>query len=156
MHLLIGTRGNKESVELFIKELSSKYMPLSFTNKKNGKVVQVAQPIHVRPLQLWEIIFPKEQRDVVLTTLFPNKVTCSDYKPFRTLRKLFFKLMPFCHLKKIPKDWNTKNKFYVEHKDVGIMGICMKDDKTQGFKRSPEAMKSIGLDPKGDWEFEAL
>jgi len=149
---MIATRGNKESVELFIKELSSKYIPLPFTNKKTGKVVNVAHTIHVRPIQLWEIVFPKEQKDAILTTLFPDgQVT--EGGGIRKLINFFFKFLPF---KRIPKDWDTSNKFYVNRTAVEIMGICMKDDEIQPFKRSPEAMKSVGLDPKGDWEFEGL
>ena len=153
MHLLIGTRGNKESVELFIKELSSKYMPLPFRNKKTGKIVNVAQPIHVRPFQLWEIIFPKEQRDAVLTTLFPEKEVMPDNPKFQRLYKWILRFLP---LKKIPKEWDTKKKIYVNRNDVEIVGLGMIEDEIQGFKRSDEQMKSVGLDPKEEWEFEGL
>lgn len=153
MHLIIGTRGNKESVELFIKELGSQYVSLPFTNKKTRKIVNVAQPIHVRPFQLWEIIFPKEQRDAVLTTLFPEKTTIPDHPKFQRLYKWILRFLP---LKKIPKDWDTKSKLYVNRNDVEIVGLGIKDDETMDFKRPDNQMKSIGLDPKEEWEYEGL
>lgn len=155
MHLIIATRGNKESVELFIKELSSKYMPLPFINKKTGKATMVVNPIHIRPLQLWEIIFPKEQRDAILTTLFPDKRVMPANPKFRKIYKWILKLLPKT-IQKIPEDWDTKNKLYVNHNDVEIVGLGMKEDVMMNFKRGDEGMKSVGLDPKEKWEYEGL
>jgi len=154
MHIIIGTRGNKESVDLFIKEMSSKYMNLPFRNKKTGKIVNVAQAVHVRPFQMWEIIFPKEVRDIMLTTLFPDgKVQPNDPK-FRRVYNWILKFLPF---KKIPKKWDNSKHFYVVRNDVEIVGLGMKDDPTGEFKgRSDEQMKSIGLNPKTKWEYEML
>jgi len=151
---MIATRGNKESVELFIKELSSKYLQLPMTNKKNGKVVNTVNAIHVRPFQLWEIIFPKDDRDAVLTTLFPDGNPVENHGWKKNLMMWFLnKFLPFY---KIPKKWDTKKFMHVCRNDVEIAGLGLKDDEMQPFKRSPEQMKSIGLDPNGDWEFEGL
>lgn len=154
MHLIIGTRGNQESVELFIKELSSKYVPVPFRNKKTDKIVNVAQGIHVRPFQLWEIIFPKEQRDLVLSTIFSNKNTKVSNPKFRKLYKWLLKLLPF---KKMPEDWDDSKHLMVMRNDVEIVGLGMLDDKMADFTgRTDAQMKSIGLDPKAEWEFESL
>lgn len=154
MHLIIGTRGNKESVELFIKELSSKYLNIPFHNKKTGKIVPVANAIHVRPFQLWEIIFPKEDRDLVLTTIFTDKYTHVANPKFKRLFRWLLKLLPF---KKMPEDWDNSRHLMVEHGDVEIVGLGMMDDKMSDFTgRSDEQMKSLGLDPKAEWEFESL
>lgn len=151
---MIATRGNKESVDLFIKELGSKYLQLPMTNKKNGAVVNTVNPIHVRPFQLWEIIFPKEDRDLVLTTLFPEGQIREDHGWKKNLVMWFLnKFLPFY---KIPEKWDTSKKLWVNKHAVEIAGLGLKDDEIQPFKRSPEQMKAIGLDVNGDWEFEGL
>lgn len=155
MHLIIGTRGNKESVELFIKELSSKYMPLPFYNKRTREVTNVAQGIHVRPFQLWEIIFPKEQKDVVLTTIFPGgiKETKIQKQGFKWIYNWILKFLP---LKKI-EEWDMSKKVHVAHEAVECIGFGLMDDEMIDFTdRSDSQMKKIGLDPKEEYEFEGL
>ena len=154
MHLIIGTRGNKESVELFIKELSSKYLNIPFRNKKTGEIVNVGNPIHVRPFQLWEIIFPKEEKDLVLTTVFHDKHVLPDKSSFRRIYKWILKLLP---INKIPEDWDTSKHLMVNKEAVETVGFGIMEDSMQDFKgKSDEQMKSIGLDPKAEWEFEGL
>lgn len=155
MHLIIGTRGNKESVELFIKELSSKYLNIPFRNKKTGEIVNVANPIHVRPFQLWEIICPKEHRDLVLSTLFANKEAVQPDKP--KFKKWYKWLIKFLPINKMPEEWDNKKHLMVNHNDVEIVGLGMMDDNMSDFTgRSDAQMKSLGLDPKAEWEFEGL
>lgn len=154
MHLIIATRGNKESVELFIKELSSKYLNIPFHNKKTGETVNVANAIHVRPFQLWEIIFPEGDKDLVLTTIFPDKGVLPDNPKFQ---KWYKRLLKFLPLKEVPKDWDNSRHLMVEGRDVEVVGLGMKDDRVGPFEgRSDKQMKSIGLDPKGKWEYEQL
>ncbi len=153
MHLLIGTRGNQESVDLFIKELSSKYMNLPFYDKKTGKSVNVVNAVHVRPFQLWEIIFPKEQKDLILTTIFTDKNTGVANPKFKRIYKWICKFLPF---QKMPEDWDDSRHFPIQKANIEIIGIGMKDDRMMDFKATDAQMKSIGLDPKKEWEYEGL
>lgn len=61
MHAYMITRGILHDSERFIKELSSKYVPMIGMNN-----MQIA----VRPIQLWEVVFPEEDYDIVMSTLF--------------------------------------------------------------------------------------
>ena len=156
MHIFIGTRGNKENVELFIKELSSKYLNIPFYNKKTKKTVNVANPIHVRPFQIWEIICPKEERYLVMATIFHNKDVLPDQPSFRRIYKWILRLLPKC-IKKIPDDWDNSKRLTVNNDAVETVGLGIMDDRIGKFTgRSDEQMKAIGLDPKGDWEYESL
>lgn len=70
MHVYFITRGIKHSVDRFINELSAKYLPF----KMQGKDAMLQTS--VRPIQLWEVVFPKEHKDIMLTTLFPDGEIC--------------------------------------------------------------------------------
>jgi hypothetical protein len=67
MHTYILTRGIKHDVDRFITELQGKYLPYEFEKGKQG-LVQFA----VRPIQLWELVFPEPQLQSVMKTLFEN------------------------------------------------------------------------------------
>lgn len=61
-------RGIKHDLDRFINELSAKYLPFEW-NKKMG-LVQVA----VRPLTMYEIVYPEPMHDSVCSTLFGKDV----------------------------------------------------------------------------------
>jgi len=63
MHIFFGTRGIKHEVEKFTNELSCQY--LTYKHPK-GNILQV----RLSPIQLWDISFPMEHTDAMLTTLF--------------------------------------------------------------------------------------
>lgn len=64
MHIYMITRGIKHDSDRFINELSTKYLPFDYAGTPS--FVQVA----VRPIQLWEVVFPQEHYDLMMNTLF--------------------------------------------------------------------------------------
>ena len=67
MHGYIITRGVKHEVDRMINELSAKYLPYKFEGKK--KFVQMG----VRPMQIWELVFPEDQLNTIMWTLWKTK-----------------------------------------------------------------------------------
>ena len=57
------TRGIKHDSERFANELAAKYLKFHFKGKEGG--MQVA----MRPIQLWEVVFPEEHYDMMMNTL---------------------------------------------------------------------------------------
>ena len=153
MHLYIVTRGIIEASAKFIKELSAKYIPMPFYDKKTGKATNVATVIHVRPIQLWEIVFPKEQLDTVLTTIFPANEGKSNNKKAERIFKWIRRFLP---MRNIPKTWKTDKKMIVCGDGVDRIALGIKDDVMMDFPRTPEQLASIGLDPKKKYESESL
>ena len=147
------TRGIKEASEKFIKELSSKYVTLPMTNKKNGKIKDVATVIHIRPIQLWEVVFPKEHRDTLLTTLFPDNKGKSNNKG---AERIFEWIRRFLPMKPIPKEWDMSKKYMVDGEGVDRIALGIKEDAIGDYKKSSEVLEKLKLDPKGDYECEAL
>lgn len=67
MHLFIGTRGIKNSVDAWIRDLQAQYYTLL-----NSKNINQSVQMSVRPIQLWELVFPKEHFQEVLRSVeFP-------------------------------------------------------------------------------------
>ncbi len=153
MHLYMITRGIKHASERFINELSAKYVPLPFYDKKTGKATNVASQIHVRPIQLFAALFPKEQLDTVLTTMFPANEGKSNNK---AAERIFKWIRMFLPMRNIPKTWKTDKKMLVGGDGVDRIALGIKDDVMMDFPRTPEQLASIGLDPKKKYESESL
>jgi len=128
MHIYMMTRGIKQDVDRFITELSSKYLPYKLKGKQQW--VQVA----VRPIQLWEVVFPQEHRDIMLATLF------EDGKGGLTQHKKHQKYVNLMRMglgvKKIPTVYDTKNWLPLYRDNIEKIGIGMKEDyKIDGEER---------------------
>ncbi len=74
MHLYIITRGIKNFVDQFITELQGKYLPFKYQDDK-GNLINTQAQVAVRPIQLWEIVFPEEQKDLMLNTILRGSPT---------------------------------------------------------------------------------
>ena len=72
MHTYLLTRGIKHEVDQFITELQGKYLPFKWRdlNNKDNQLQDTMVQLGVRPIQLWELVYPEESRDVIMTTLF--------------------------------------------------------------------------------------
>jgi len=79
--LICFLRGDYRAVNQFITELSCKYLEFEY-NSPDGKGGFIAGtkekyfvPIGVRylPLGAWEIVFPRQKKDLVLTTILGKK-----------------------------------------------------------------------------------
>ena len=120
MHLYILARGIKHDLDRFISELSAKYLPFKF--KGEDKLVQVA----VRPIQLYEIVFPKEHLGTMAKTLEVTDGQDS-IKFLRKYAKIFRKLL---HLEKIdPKLLSGAAVMPVYKQNIEIIGLGFKPDK---------------------------
>lgn len=64
MHIYVLTRGIKHDAERWANEMAAKYLPYK---DKNGADAMLQ--VSVRPIQLWEIVFPEEHTDTMLRTI---------------------------------------------------------------------------------------
>ena len=72
MHLYIITRGIKHLVDDFITQLQGKFFPFKYRNPETKQLETFALRVSVRPIQLWEIVYPEEANDTMLSTLLQN------------------------------------------------------------------------------------
>ena len=80
MHLVVGIRGIKGAVDNFVNDMSAKFLDTKMKSKFN--VDEPLKPckvqIAMRPVTLWEIVFPESSKDVVLNTLWPKEAEIKD------------------------------------------------------------------------------
>ena len=74
MHCYVLVRGVKHWADYFISQLQGKYLPMKITKGAgNRKPGEYHAPIQVRPITMYEIVFPKEHQDIMLTTLLGER-----------------------------------------------------------------------------------
>lgn len=117
------TRGIKYRIDQFITELQGKY--LSFKYKGEDAFVQVA----VRPIQLWEVVFPKEHLDVMMTTLFGSD---PNWMGGRTQHKKHQKyvnwLRKLLGISSPPTKYDTSMSLPLTRKDMESVCVGIKED----------------------------
>lgn len=128
MQLFIITRGVKRFVDDWIRLLQGKFLPYtgmdSGAEKGKGKVKKLTLQVGVRPVQLWEIAFPEEHKDIMLKTILGenNSLVGKKYSKWLGWLRKLMKIKPIPEYKKdlqlpLPSD------------NVGVTGIGVKYDE---------------------------
>ena len=136
MHLYIATKGIKNEVDQFITELQGKYLPFKFRKDEKEPMQDSVVQLAVRPIQLWEIGFPKEHYDLVATTLlgkdYQDAPAGNDGKKgtrHTWLVKWIWGLRKLLHLDAI-KPFNTNNSMPCRREGIMVIGVGTKEDYT--------------------------
>ena len=137
MHLYVATRGIKQDVDRWVKNMESQHFP----HKVRKNVHDTKEPItdvHVqlsmRPVQFWEIVFPESSRDVILNTLWRGErpKTEGHFGNMATMK--YKKIMPIlrrCLGKEvcpIPSDYVKTHALMVHTKNIEFLGVGVKED----------------------------
>ena len=136
MHLYLITRGIKQDTDKFIQDLSAQYF------KYNDKVwVQLG----MRPLMLWECVFPKKEFPIVYKTVIGTA------QPSSFNNTLFYMLRKALRAKSIPDipDLDKTHFRIVREGAVARYPIGIKEDDEWG--ENPTTDEGIkGVIDKGD------
>jgi len=135
------TRGVKKEVDNFIWQLMGKWFP--YRHKKEAPADQMIQ-VQVRPIQLWEIVFPREGKDVVLTTCLGKEKADGSYEGYgkgkstqhKKHDKFVWALRKAIGANKIGK-WEGGQMMPIDRGSVETIGIGLKDDyeNEDGFEQ---------------------
>ena len=126
MHLYILTRGQKDKVDNMISDLQAQYFPY----KTNPHTPPQPLQLGVRPIQLYELAFPKESMNTVIAMLQP--IDRFKVKDSRWSMKIlgfilkFKKLLGLQPIPEVPKDTPFP---IIRRQWVDIKGVGIKDDK---------------------------
>lgn len=135
MHLYFITKGIKNEVDQFITELQGKYLPFQWREKETDPFINANVQLSVRPIQLWEVGFPKEHYDVVATTILGegyNGLMGNDgekpvfHKWINKYVKVFQKLL---HIKPLP-EFKRDRSMPLRRNAIAFIGLGVKDDYT--------------------------
>lgn len=126
MHATFIPYGIKSAVDKFQKELECQKFRLRVWNDKEEKSIWIEAQLRILPFGVWDFVFPKEYKDIVLTTLdFKNPAYGNDYGFKMKLVKSFFKR--FLALK-TPKFKEAEKLLWI--KDfVSIIPLGIREDR---------------------------
>ena len=130
MHLVFATRGIKQEVDTFVKFMETQMFMQERTNLKTGQKEKQLVQGGLRPIQLWEYIFPEEHKNLVCTSLDIDEN--GKVHPFAATfnAKMLQKLMG---LKQV-KYTKTQQKLFIPKKNVALYPIGIKEDKIQKWE----------------------
>lgn len=148
MHVYCVTRGIKNAVDNFFTLLQGVFLPWPFRPPGAKEIIPTTKvQVQVRPIQLWEIVYPAEFHDVMCTTLFSDgggKPNHSWQDKFVFMIRKMLKLEPVGDYKK--DLWLPCRG---AQKDFECVAIGMKPDKWVD-------MNDVKCDEKVEGSFEAL
>ena len=145
MHLYITTRGIKDAVNKWINDLSAQWYPYPLKKgvtreslKKfypNGvpepTPTSIALQMAVRPIQFWELAFPKNDLQSVQKMIWGKNGAGNQGWKFKALYGAMRKMLG---AKKVPKfDENVQQRYILKNDFVGVDPIGIKDDKEGEF-----------------------
>lgn len=135
MHAYALIRGVKHLSDYFISQLQGKNLPYKVKKGAAGfKAGDYHIPVGVRPIQLYEITFPKEHKDLMLTTIFGKKLNSEQYKKNKIGVSFLRKMLG---VKPIP-EYDDKLKLPITKDHIEIFGVGIKED--ENFKDGTEAL----------------
>ena len=79
MHLYLITRGIKQSRDIWVAHMQSQFFPWDRINLKTGDHEIVRVQGALRPIELWEYVFPEESLPEVLTMLNLSNGQAGDF-----------------------------------------------------------------------------
>jgi len=126
MHLYLIARGSKDRLDRWVNDCLARYYPIKTgfigdDGKKQGTPTdQFKLQLSMRPIQLYEVVFPKDSLNDVVAALQPYGGYGIKRGWLNALRKLL-KLKPIPQ--GIPRTFDLNREF------VDICGIGIKEDK---------------------------
>jgi len=108
----------------FITELQGKYLPFMYRDEGDDKLVLHNVQVAVRPIQLWEVAFPEEHKDLVLTTILGKDKGIGQHRKHDKIRWAIRKALG---VQDIP-DYKTDKIMPLRRAGVETIGIGVKED----------------------------
>lgn len=132
MHLYVATRGIKNEVDQFITELQGKYLPMKWRDNKEQPFREIQFQVGVRPIQLWEICYPKEHHDVMCTTILgkENQLYGNDGSktgPHKWINKFIWIFRKLLHLDPVG-EYKTDKIYPISKQHMNVIGLGTKKD----------------------------
>ena len=140
MHIYVLIRGIQHQVDQFKIGVQGMYLPTKRKIKKGKKWVEenIMVQVGYRPIELAEIVFPKEHKDLMLNTLLDKKHGVTQHKRHRKWVAVIRRILGVDKI-----DWNYKDNqiMPINKGGIEIVGIGTKEDR----EIDGEKMKIEGL-----------
>lgn len=127
MHLYVIMRGIKNNVDNLINDLQAQFFPYEVKKGKDKGIYQAQ--FAVRPIQLYEFVFPEDALPVVQKTLWNNQdgyYPTEDNWKIKKMMQFLRKVLGASKMPPIPKDALPRP---LRNFDVAIQPVGIKKDK---------------------------
>ena len=133
MHVYFILRGIKQCADLFKRDIQSQYFPRGAEDTLRGKIPLGSVQGALRPIELFEYVFPREHRDLVLRSIFQKP---SGEPKEQRLSKYQFILRKLLKAQKMPEDinWDDTQKLPIYKDNIQTLPIGFKDDADATMK----------------------
>ena len=132
MHLYVGVRGHQDYLERFKNDLLAQYLPYRLTDNQMAMM-----QLGVRPIEFWEIVFPEEHLQTVLSMVQPQQ-------PQGMFKFLAATLKRLLKLQSIPKTTLPAHPF-IRPDSVGVMGFGIKKDQKVMYTAKNKDVSTTGI-----------
>ena len=129
MHIFFMTRGIKHHVDEFIKQLSCQFLPYRANLPGKKGLQDGVLQVRLSPIQLWDVSFPEPYKDAMLTTPFGEKKDITGKTINERNNKYANLIRMGMGVKKIPKDYDTKQRLACTPQHTEMIAIGMKEDR---------------------------
>ena len=136
MHIAFIPYGGRQYIETMLRDMESQKLKLRLTSQGKEKSVWINGQVRILPFGVYEFVFPREYRDMVIHTLKDNTAP----NRYGTPRALIFALRKSLKLKPIPTSYKKDQKMLWIMDNVSIMPLGIREDsdmvepKDMGFK----------------------
>lgn len=138
MHLYVLAKGIKPDLERWQNDLLAIHLKQGKKYMKDGKEVQNWLQLAVRPVQIFEIGFPKESLEEVMSVIGTGDYILKRYPILNMTAKMIRK---FAGLKPVPlpKKINPLLQPFLQGKAVAVVPIGIKEDMHRQMDDQPDA-----------------
>jgi len=144
MHLILATRGINQCIDVWKMFMQTHMFPWKRKNLETGKDELIQVQGALRPIQLWEYVFPEEVLPDVLSML-----NLQDYTARPEMKKIQWILKKGLGLQPVPKFPEQKPMRYQYMDGVAVYPIGIKPDVKQDYPDFKDAKSSKGYNQEG-------
>jgi len=134
MHYTFIATGIKQDLELWEKFMQTFWFKLPYKDK-DGKDQKILFQSQLRPIQLYDFVFPRDKLDVVLNSfnVWQDYVLAKAKEPKPAFQKSLWFLRKALKLKEIPPHDKTKGALALPPLNLRYIGIGIREDEDRTF-----------------------
>ena len=126
MNLSVVARGIKNQMKQWEQDVSAIFLPMEYEKGKPKGRVRTA----VRPIQIYEIVFPEEHKDFILGAIPDNNYCRNQNKWMRPLIIMLRKILKCKKTKRVEKN----GAIHAPHVMISHIGIKKDDRNKEGIE----------------------
>lgn len=130
MEVFFISRGMNEQTEKWKKYIETWFVPMPYTDK-DGKKKSIGYQLNLKPVLLWGLTFPRDQKDLIISSFgFTDETSNIGWlhkSPYLSILRKLLKVKPI-------GEYNKVAPRYIGKEFVQFMPIGIREDMDKTFK----------------------